>query len=105
MYWAMAFTYTLAGVLVGLTGANLQIWFQNPWIISSFALLFVILSLSMFGFYELQMPSAIQSRLSAMSSQQKHGSYIGAAVMGLLSSLNRRALRDCTIDRCLNLYC
>ncbi len=84
---AMAFTYTLAGVLVGLTGANLQIWFQNPWIISSFALLFVILSLSMFGFYELQMPSAIQSRLSAMSSQQKHGSYIGAAVMGLLSAL------------------
>lgn len=84
---AMALTYTLAGILVGMTGANLQIWFQNPWIISSFALLFVILSLSMFGFYELQMPNALQSRLTAISSRQQSGSYIGAGIMGLLSAL------------------
>jgi len=84
---AMALTYTLAGILVGMTGANLQIWFQNPWIISSFALLFVILSLSMFGFYELQMPSALQSRLTAISSRQQSGSYVGAGIMGLLSAL------------------
>ncbi len=84
---AMALTYTLAGILVGMTGANLQIWFQNPWIISSFALLFVILSLSMFGFYELQMPNALQSRLTAISSRQQSGSYVGAGIMGLLSAL------------------
>lgn len=84
---AMALTYTLAGILVGMTGANLQIWFQNPWIISSFALLFVILSLSMFGFYELQMPNALQSRLTAISSRQQNGSYVGAGIMGLLSAL------------------
>ena len=84
---AMGLTYTLAGILVGMTGANLQIWFQNPWIISSFALLFVILSLSMFGFYELQMPNALQSRLTAISSRQQSGSYIGAGIMGLLSAL------------------
>lgn len=84
---AMALTYTLAGILVGMTGANLQIWFQNPWIISSFALLLVILSLSMFGFYELQMPNALQSRLTAISSRQQSGSYIGAGITGLLSAL------------------
>lgn len=84
---AMALTYTLAGVLVGLTGANLQIWFQNPWVIGSFALLFVILSLSMFGFYELQMPNAIQSKITAISGQQERGSYLGTAIMGLLSAL------------------
>ncbi len=84
---AMALTYTLAGILVGLTGANLQIWFQNPWVISAFALLFVALSFSMFGFYDLQMPNAIQSRLTAISGQQERGSYLGTAIMGLLSAL------------------
>ena len=84
---AMALTYTLAGVLVGLTGANLQIWFQNPWVISAFAVVFVALSFSMFGFYDLQMPNAIQSRLTAISGKQQQGSYLGTAIMGLLSAL------------------
>ena len=84
---AMAITYTLAGILVGITGANLQIWFQNPWVIGSFALVFVLLSLSMFGLYELQMPASIQSKLTEISGSQKQGSFAGTAVMGFLSAL------------------
>ena len=84
---AMALTYTVVGVLAGLFGANIQAWFQNPWILTGFALLFVLLALSMFGFYELQMPSAIQSRLSLLSNRQEGGRLTSAAVMGFLSAL------------------
>ena len=58
---AMALTYTVAGVLAGLFGANLAAAFQDPWIVSAFALVFVLLSLSMFGFYELQIPASWQA--------------------------------------------
>jgi thiol:disulfide interchange protein DsbD len=84
---AMALTYTVAGVLAGLFGQNLQAAFQNPWIIGVFAAVFVALSLSMFGFYELQLPSALQSRLSELSNRQQGGNLIGVAIMGLLSAL------------------
>ena len=84
---AMAITYTVAGVIVGLSGENIQIWFQNPWVISVFAGIFVLLSLAMFGFYELQMPNAVQTKLNAISSNQQQGSYMGAGIMGFLSAL------------------
>jgi thiol:disulfide interchange protein DsbD len=84
---AMALTYTVAGVLAGLFGENLQAAFQNPWILGSFAGVFVLLSLSMFGFYDLQMPSFIQSRLTEISNKQQGGTYAGVAIMGLLSAL------------------
>ena len=84
---AMALTYTVAGVLAGLFGSNLQATFQNPWILGSFAALFVVLSLSMFGLYDLQVPNWAQSRISAASNQQKSGSLTGVAVMGFLSAL------------------
>ncbi|MCB1875651.1 MAG: protein-disulfide reductase DsbD [Chromatiales bacterium] len=84
---AMAVTYTIAGVVAGLFGSNLQAAFQNPWILSSFAAIFALLSLSMFGFYELQMPNAIQSRLTMLSNKQEGGGFAGVAVMGLLSAL------------------
>jgi len=84
---AMAFTYTIAGILAGLFGANLQATFQNPWILTTFSLVFVLLALSMFGFYELQIPSAWQSKLSEISNKQKSGSLAGVAVMGFLSAL------------------
>ncbi len=84
---AMAITYTIAGIAVGLSGENIQAIFQDPWILSAFAILFVVLSLSMFGFYELQMPSAIQGKLTAISNNQKGGSLIGVAIMGFLSAL------------------
>ncbi|MES9870223.1 MAG: protein-disulfide reductase DsbD [Sedimenticola sp.] len=84
---AMALTYTVVGIIAGLSGANLQAAFQNPWILSAFALVFVLLALSMFGFYDLQLPSKWQSRLTEASNKQKGGSLVGVAIMGLLSAL------------------
>src|SRR3569623_1071347 len=84
---AMAITYTVAGVVAGLFGANLQAAFQNPWIIGGFAAVFVALALAMFGFYNLQLPSSWQTRVSELSNRQRGGTLTGAAVMGLLSAL------------------
>ncbi|HEY6984544.1 MAG TPA: protein-disulfide reductase DsbD, partial [Rhodanobacteraceae bacterium] len=79
--------FTLAGVVAGLAGANLQAAFQKPWILWSFAILFVVLALSMFGFYELQLPTRWQTKIADISNQQRGGSLIGVAIMGLLSAL------------------
>jgi thiol:disulfide interchange protein DsbD len=84
---AMAMTYTIVGILVGLSGENIQAWFQNPWIIGSFAAIFVALSFSMFGFYDLQMPASIQSKLTSVSNSQRGGDIVGVAIMGFLSAL------------------
>ncbi|MEE8339483.1 MAG: protein-disulfide reductase DsbD [Xanthomonadales bacterium] len=84
---AMAVTYTIAGVLAGLFGQNLQAAFQNPWIISGFVLIFIALALSMFGFYELQLPGRLQTRLTEASNRQQGGRLWGVAVMGFLSAL------------------
>ncbi len=86
---AMAVTYAGAGAIVGYYGAefNIQIWFQDPVILSIFAAMFVLLSLSMFGFYELQMPNTIQSRLTAISSSQQGGTLIGVGLMGIFSAI------------------
>jgi thiol:disulfide interchange protein DsbD len=84
---AMAVTYTVAGVLAGLFGQNLQAVFQNPWIISGFVVIFILLALSMFGFYELQLPGRLQTRLAEASNKQQGGQLWGVAVMGFLSAL------------------
>jgi thiol:disulfide interchange protein DsbD len=84
---AMALTYALVGLLAGMGGANLQAAFQNPWVLSVFALVFVALSLSMFGFYELQLPSSLQSKLTEFSNRQQGGNLVGVAIMGVLSAL------------------
>jgi thiol:disulfide interchange protein DsbD len=84
---ATCVVFTIAGIVAGLAGSNLQAAFQKPWILWSFAILFVLLSLSMFGFYELQLPSSWQSRIADISNKQKGGSLIGVAIMGLLSAL------------------
>ena len=84
---AMALTYTVAGVLAGLFGANLAAAFQDPWIVSAFALVFVLLALSMFGFYDLQIPASWQAGLAALSRRQQGGTWAGVAVMGALSAL------------------
>lgn len=84
---AMAATYTLAGVLAGLFGSNLQMFFQNPWILGLFGGVFILLAFSMFGFYELQMPAAFQQRLTELSHKQAGGNLIGVAMMGMLSAL------------------
>ncbi|MBN2894357.1 MAG: protein-disulfide reductase DsbD [Campylobacterales bacterium] len=82
---AMAAAYTIAGVLAGLFGANLQAAFQTPWVIVLFSLIFVALSLSMFDYYQLQMPAAIQSRINSVS--ENKGGYVGVALMGFFSAL------------------
>ncbi len=83
---ASALTYTVFGILAGLFGANLQAAFQNPWVIAAFSLLFVLLALSMFGLYELQLPSSWQTKLSSWRGV-RGGSFVNAAVMGALSTL------------------
>lgn len=84
---AMALTYTAAGVFAGLVGENLQAAFQNPWVLLVFSAVFVALSLSMFGFYDLQLPSALQSKLTEVSNKQQGGTLVGVAIMGFLSAL------------------
>ena len=83
----MALTYALAGVAAGLSGTLFSAALQNAWALGAFALIFVLLSLSMFGFYELQMPSALQSRLSEQSGHLQGGRGIGVFLMGALSAL------------------
>lgn len=84
---ASAVAYSVIGIVFGSFGSNLQATLQNPIAIGVMVALFVLLSLSMFGFYELQMPTGIQSRLNEISNRQRSGSFIGAAVMGFLSTL------------------
>lgn len=83
----MAVTYALAGVAAGLTGTLLSALMQNPWVLGFFALVFIALSLAMFGFYELQMPAFLQSKVSEEASHLKGGSLPGVAAMGALSAL------------------
>ena len=83
----MAMTYALAGVAAGLSGALLSAALQNPWVLGAFAAVFVALALSMFGFYELQLPIALQSRLAGASGRLHGGHYTGVFVMGALSAL------------------
>jgi thiol:disulfide interchange protein DsbD len=85
----MAFTYTAAGIAAGAIGQgfNLQATFNQPWIITVFSLLFVVLAASMLGFFTIEMPNFIQTRLSSASIEQQAGTYIGVGVMGALSAL------------------
>ncbi|MDP3290665.1 MAG: protein-disulfide reductase DsbD [Sulfuricurvum sp.] len=82
---SMAVAYTIAGILAGLFGANLQAAFQTPWIITLFSLVFVVLAMSMFDLFELQIPNAVQSRITQLSG--KRSGIVGVAIMGFLSAL------------------
>ena len=84
---SMSVTYAVFGAVVALLGANLQISMQSPWAISLFSLIFILLALSMFGFYEFRLPDSWQSKIAGSSSTQRGGHYIGAAIMGCLSTL------------------
>jgi len=83
---AMALTYTIAGIIAGLSGAGVQAAFQTPWVIGAFAGVFILLALSMFGLFEIQMPQALQSYLNKKTNGQSKG-YASIAVMGLFSAL------------------
>lgn len=83
----MSVTYAIAGVLVALAGSHLSAALQTPWVIVIFSIVFVLLALSLFGFYELQLPGFLQQSINDLSNRQKRGSHIGAFVMGALSVL------------------
>ncbi len=84
---AMALTYALAGVAAAGFGQNLQATFQAPGVIVGFSLVFILLALSMFGLFELQLPSGLQTRLSKAAGRQRRGTLSGVAVMGVLSAV------------------
>jgi len=85
--FASALMYTAFGILAALFGSNLQALFQEPWVVATFSGMFVVLSLSMFGFFDLQLPAALQTKLSQSGDKHRDGSYWGAGIMGALSSL------------------
>ena len=83
----MSVTYTGAGALAAIAGGQIQAIFQQPWILTLFAGLFVVLSMAMFGVFQLQIPAPIQNRLTNMANSQKNGTFIGVAIIGALSAL------------------
>lgn len=83
----MAITYAAAGVAAGFSGNLISNALQTPWVLGSFAVVFVLLSLSMFGFYEFQLPTALQSKLSDTSNRLHGGHLSGVFVMGALSAI------------------
>lgn len=84
---AMAMTYTIVGLVAGLVGADLQAAMQNPWVLTTFAGVFVALALSLFGYYEIGLPASLQSKLSKASDDAQGKGIIGTAIMGALSAL------------------
>ena len=82
-----AVTYAIMGALAGATGEQLQSYFQNVWAIGAMTLVFVLMALSMFGLFSIQLPSFIQSRLNAESQGMKGGSFIPVFLLGMVSAL------------------
>ncbi|MBU1425472.1 MAG: protein-disulfide reductase DsbD [Gammaproteobacteria bacterium] len=83
----MAITYAIAGVAAGYSGNLISNALQTPWVLGSFAALFVVLALAMFGLYELQLPTALQSKLSDTSNKLHGGHLSGVFAMGALSAI------------------
>lgn len=85
----MSASYALLGMVIGYFGAraNIQTWLQTPAVLVVFAAVFVALACSMFGFYELQLPSAWRDRLSGLNQRQRGGTLLGTGVMGAVSAL------------------
>jgi thiol:disulfide interchange protein DsbD len=85
----MALTFGVIGAFMASVGSSIgiQAYFQSPWLLIPITVLFILLSLSMFGFYNIQIPSALQSKINTVSNQQKGGTLLGVAIMGILSAL------------------
>ena len=84
---SMSIAYTIAGIIAGLFGANLQIILQNPYVIVAFAMIFVLLAFSMFGYFELKLPESLQSKINKTTDGKEKQGVIGIAIMGFLSAL------------------
>ena len=83
----MAIMYAIAGIIVGLLGSNLQVLFQQTWIIVLFSLLIVAMALSLFGLFQIQLPEKLRAFVAQKSHRQKSGTYVGAFITGILSTL------------------
>ncbi|QOG12552.1 protein-disulfide reductase DsbD [Arcobacter sp. FWKO B] len=83
----MSLAYAIAGMMAGVFGANLQSALQNPYVLTAFAAIFVALAMSMFGYYELKVPSFIQSKINKTTDGQEKNGVLGVAIMGFLSAL------------------
>jgi thiol:disulfide interchange protein DsbD len=84
---SMSLTYAIAGIIVAISGTNVQASLQNPYVIGLISLLFFLFALAMFKFFDIQMPKSIQTVMTQLSNKQKSGSYGDVAVMGVLSAL------------------
>ncbi|KLE04828.1 protein-disulfide reductase DsbD [Aliarcobacter butzleri] len=84
---SMSIAYTIAGVIAGIFGANLQVALQNPYVLVIFALIFVALAFSMFGYFEIRLPQAIQNRVNKTTDGKEKQGVVGIAIMGFLSAL------------------
>ncbi|MCH7370265.1 MULTISPECIES: protein-disulfide reductase DsbD [Aeromonas] len=83
----MAVTYTLLGLVVASAGLKFQAALQHPYVLIGLSVMFVLLALSMFGLYSLQLPSSLQTRIVGLSNRQQSGSVVGVAIMGMISGL------------------
>ncbi len=83
----MAVTYAALGLVVAALGGQVQGYLQHPYVLISFSLLFVLLAMSMFGWYEIKLPSSMMNKLTQVSNNQKGGNYVGVFLMGVLSGL------------------
>ncbi|WP_375724845.1 protein-disulfide reductase DsbD [Arcobacter sp. KX21116] len=84
---SMSLAYTIAGIIAGLFGANLQVALQNPYVLSAFAAIFVALAFSMFGYYKLELPQSIQNKINKTTEGKEKQGIFGIAIMGFLSAL------------------
>ncbi len=84
---SMSIAYTIAGVIAGIFGANLQVALQNPYVLVIFALIFIALAFSMFGYFEIRLPQAIQNRVNKTTDGKEKQGVVGIAIMGFLSAL------------------
>ena len=83
----MAIMYSIAGMITAALGANIQVWLQNPWVLSAFALMLLALAASLFGFYELRLPQSLHNKIDRIAGKQEGGSVLGAFMLGAISTL------------------
>lgn len=84
---SMSLAYTIAGVIAGIFGANLQVALQNPYVLVAFASIFVILAFSMFGYFEIKIPNSLQTFVNRTTQNKEKDGLVGVAIMGFLSAL------------------
>lgn len=84
---SMAAAYTIAGVIAGLFGANIQVALQNPYVLTVFATIFVVLAFSMFGYFKLELPKSLQNKINKTTDGKEKQGVMGVAIMGFLSAL------------------